>query len=636
MKKVLLIILIVFLATTTGLATLVMSLFYGWSPLVALIPPALFIGLPILYYILKALFAWLARRRYAKSVLRTEKRVTPDEREEFNNLSQQWRHGVTALRPASMKGQFDFDPIKELPWILLMGPPGSAKRLAMAESGLFNNYRTQSGNLDYEGGSPGCDWYFFESGIFVDIKGIIAKNSVQAELSQASKQWDTFLGLLESVKRKNPLEGVILTLPSRLLNPENHAELKELAIRARERLDSLAKRTDQTIPVYILLTRLDLRPGLARALELMERNNARVGYLFEPATAPDSDTATTVISYLENELRSIFIAQLGREDNKRMSPLLAAPDELNCLEKPLSLFLATLGHYSSYAPNHDLKGVFFSIKSPAKPDNGGLSSSAVPESERIAPEGKDQSSGLALAQTLAEFFGKIVPEFKFLTKRLNLPGSRRQKATLWGLGLVYLATLLFGLALLMEVKFNREINDTAQDAAMASALARGKAAADYLTTADSLNFVLSHLNSARKNNRLAGLWPSRGDKFRGKLREEFLDSFEKANLQVLGSIEHQLYQPQGPSNKEFSVSLNQLVWLFAVYDSYRRHEDYALLSSYFPPLPPGFNGPSKPYWTMGYAKILFEYLDEGPNVIRVNDTIETLEKNMARGIEMAS
>lgn len=633
MKKVLLIILILFLATVSGLALLVMSMFLGWPLAVALVPPALFIGLPLLYLALKALLDFLARRRYAKSVLNREKQAATAaaERGDYSLLRQQWHHGLMAMRPSSQAGPLD--PLRDLPWILLLGPSSSGKRLAMAESGLFNNFRTQSADQEAKRRNSGCDWYFFENSVYLDVKGLFFDRSVQAELNMAKDEWETFLDLISSCGRRFPLEGLVLALPAQLMVPERETDLREYAIRARERLDSLARRTDQTIPIFVLLTRMDLRPGLAQGLWLMEQGGLRTGYSFEPAAVPEAGTAFEVIGHLENGLRNLFIQNLGLEDPLALAPLMAAPDDLAALERPLSIFLTALGHFSSYSPNHRLRGVFFSAKVPdaGQPARPGLEAAPKASPARDAP-GRRR---FGLVHGMADLFGRVIPESRGLTKRLNLPGSRRQKAVCLGLGLFYLAALLLGLSLMRGLDYDRLVSRTAQEASLSVAMAQADKGGDYLSSSNSLGFVLDRLESLRGRQRLPLVWSSRGDEYIGKVKSRFQASFESASAQLLSSIEQQVTAAGDPLAPEFSVSLNQLLWLFSVYDSFQKNEDYAALARYYPVMPRDFDGPSSPYWTMGYAKLLLDYLALGPSPQSVSRAVGSLERSMARAMELA-
>jgi type VI secretion system protein ImpL len=245
LKKILLIALLLFLTVLCGVILLAVSWLRGWPPKVALLSPALFLGLPLLIIALKVFFSWRARRRYAASVLKTERVAESTQNpESFSVLRQQFKHSLASLRRfGGLEGRIHVD---DLPWCLILGPPGSLKNGALAASGLFNSFRDQSvQGLAAEREAKGCDWYVYEKSVYLDVKGVLLAGPDSVATRQ---EWEVFLELLVGSGRKLPLNGVVLVIPGALMEPDKEQELSALAETLRGRLDSLAYRTDQTIP----------------------------------------------------------------------------------------------------------------------------------------------------------------------------------------------------------------------------------------------------------------------------------------------------------------------------------------------------------------------------------------------------
>ncbi|MDR1084139.1 MAG: hypothetical protein LBP22_04590 [Deltaproteobacteria bacterium] len=644
MKKILLVVLILFLGIMAALAALAMSIVWNWSAWTALIPLAVIWGGPLAYQLLRAFSAWLARRRYARNILLSEKK-TP-ETEQYSLLRQQWQHGLMALRPASFRGQLD--PIKDLGWFLMLGPADSGKADSLSESGLLNIIRTLGGDTAAsEREKSGCDWYLFENSVILDVKGIVAEPGGQA----GPEEWATFLELLNKTGRRYPLEGVIVTIPAKLMIPEEEPGLRSLLAQDRERLDSLSLATDQSCPVYLMLSLLDQVEGAGDAVRLLEDNGQTPGLLIDPRVPPE---AAEIKAKLENELRELFIRKLNPGRPWEVAPVLGAPGYLNHLERGLAIALAILRQKSPYVPAPHLRGLFFSCRAAlaegiSRPEIAGdsITGESVPAgtSADVSQNGPDSLNIVrgadqadkknkvrsGLTGTLSDFFGRILPENGYLTEKLNLSGGRRQKYITGFLAVFYILSALLALAFYQEVRYNRLVSQVIRTARN-SAGSLDSLSGDYLSQADRLDYILDQIQTATENLIRKSPWPTRADSYIKDMEEDFRSSFEIGNDQVLEAIQAQIKESPRIDQAGFAVSLRQLLWLFEVFDTYDRKGNFREMAPLFPFLPDDFKGKSQDLWTLVYNKVLFEYLDRKPGEAGPRRVLETVRQDIEQSV----
>ncbi|MDR1395430.1 MAG: hypothetical protein LBK52_04580, partial [Deltaproteobacteria bacterium] len=326
MKRFLLAFLIVFLGIMAGLAVLAASMFRNWPAWTALAALLAVWGLPVLYLAVRALGGWLGRRRYARKVLKRETGAAGSQG--FSVLHQQWNHGLMALRPVNFGGRAD--PVTDLGWFLLLGPADSGKNEVIAESGLLNSLRTLGGDVEArESQRSGLDWYLLESSVILDLKGAVPESGRPA----GDDDWKAFLELLQGSRRRQPLEGIVLTVGAELLNPRRADDLRALMELDRDRLNSYFSLLDQSPPVYLMFTKLGQKAYLGDGLRLLEQKGQPAGIMFDPGRPPDP---YQIRSQIENRLRELFISCLDPENPEGLVPVLAAPAFLNNLERALA------------------------------------------------------------------------------------------------------------------------------------------------------------------------------------------------------------------------------------------------------------------------------------------------------------
>src|SRR5204863_3202545 len=109
-------------------------------------------------------------------------------------LQEKMNDALTTLKKATgAKGDFLYD----LPWYIIIGPPGAGKTTALINSGLkFPLSRgTAPAAVAGVGGTRYCDWWFTEEAVLIDTAGRYTTQDSDAKSDKES--WFSFLDLLK-------------------------------------------------------------------------------------------------------------------------------------------------------------------------------------------------------------------------------------------------------------------------------------------------------------------------------------------------------------------------------------------------------------------------------------------------------
>lgn len=248
--------------------------------------------------------------------------------------------------------------LREMPWYVIIGPPGTGKTTALKQSGLHFPIDL-SDDIKGVGGTRNCDWFFTDSAVLVDTAGRYVEQASDPEIDAA--EWGGFLDLLRKHRGKRALNGVIVTLSlQELLGDENALRAHGKTI--RKRLAELREKLEIQLPVYLMITKADLVPGFeAFFADLTSRDREQVW----GATLPtDARPEGTVIA---RELRGL-LARLESRLSSRMAEDAALnwraevfrfPAQVESLEGALKLLVETVFGESRYEEAPWLRGFYF-------------------------------------------------------------------------------------------------------------------------------------------------------------------------------------------------------------------------------------------------------------------------------------
>ncbi|MGL3210441.1 type VI secretion system membrane subunit TssM [Bradyrhizobium sp. BR 1433] len=252
----------------------------------------------------------------------------------------------------------------ELPWYIVIGPPGAGKTTMLRNSGLELSLAERLGvdPVAGVGGTRNCDWWFTDEAIFIDTASRCAIQNTHAEVDRAA--WHGFLDLLVAHRRQRPINGVLVTISlSDLLLSDNNRR-RRLVGSIRSRIQELLNKCGMRIPVYVLVTKCDLVSGFAEYFDnLDQEGRAQVwGKTFPLDTPGDhiSDVVTLEIQELVERLESKLAFRMQQERNlSRRSAMYAFPKEFWSIRAPIAGFVNELFRMSRFEVRPMLRGVYF-------------------------------------------------------------------------------------------------------------------------------------------------------------------------------------------------------------------------------------------------------------------------------------
>ncbi len=256
--------------------------------------------------------------------------------------------------------------IYDLPWYIIIGPPGSGKTTALINSGLNFPLAERFGKeaLRGVGGTRNCDWWFTEEAVLLDTAGRYVTQDSQMEVDSAA--WEGFLGLLKKSRRRRPINGVLVAVSLSDLMLQSEAERAQHVRAIKQRLQELNKVLGIRFPVYVLLTKCDLIAGFMEFFDdlgLEERGQVW-GVTFPMEKGENTGAAiqmlTSEIDALMERINQRVLARMHQErDPQRRARIFTFPQQLASLRTVGNQFLTEIFRPSRFEEPALLRGVYF-------------------------------------------------------------------------------------------------------------------------------------------------------------------------------------------------------------------------------------------------------------------------------------
>lgn len=313
-----------------------------------------------------------ARREAAKHLQRLRAEAAQDPvrlaiAEELTTLRQRMDEAARLLGKARLgvnqrRNRF------ELPWYVVIGPPGSGKTTALVNSGLHFPLAAHEGARRIAT-TGSCDWWLTDEAVLLDTAGRYTTQDTHAEADKAG--WLGFLDLLKTQRSRRPLNGVFIavSLSDLLLGSEEERAAQATAIRLR--IQELYNRLGLRFPIYVMLTKCDLVPGFVEFFDaLSQEERAQVwGMTFtldhgvqegsRQAEGP-LDRFADEFTLLEQRLNVRLVDRLQQtRDSARRDLIYGFPQQFAALKETLEAFLSAVFKPNVFEAPALLRGVYF-------------------------------------------------------------------------------------------------------------------------------------------------------------------------------------------------------------------------------------------------------------------------------------
>lgn len=255
----------------------------------------------------------------------------------------------------------------QLPWYVIIGAPGAGKTTALINSGLNFPLSDRFGKsaLQGIGGTRNCDWWFTDDAVLLDTAGRYTTQESHQE--QDSKEWTNFLGLLRKYRKRQPINGSLITISIADLLSYSPQERYDQAMALHRRLVELHEQLKINFPVYILVTKADLLNGFTSYFSSYDKKQREQiwGFTFPHAESTKSSfDLGAAFDYEFNLLQKRLEAGLPEtmiaEQNlsQRASSYLF-PQEFAALREILKSYLGIVFSSSTFETHFVPRGIYF-------------------------------------------------------------------------------------------------------------------------------------------------------------------------------------------------------------------------------------------------------------------------------------
>ncbi len=368
--------------------------------------------------ILAARRIWLRRREqmFVQQIIAQDEaylRSAPDDKKnQLKELQEQWKEAIRALKKSHLKRYGN--PLYVLPWYMVIGESGSGKTTAIKSADLsspFAEIKRTSGIS----GTRNCDWWFFEQAIILDTAG---RYAIPVDSGRDMEEWQKFLSLLAKYRKKEPLNGLVVTVEASKLLTADPKSLEQDGREIRKRIDELMRALGVKFPVYLLITKCDLISGMTEFADALPEEALRqaMGVLNRDLSAKAEAFASLAMDQVSERLRDLRLMLLQKEEQgRRRTALLMFPDEFEGLREGLKAFVRGAFEENPYQETPIMRGIYFSSgRQEGTPYSHMLHGLGLIQKEEVLP-------GTSRGLFLHDFFGKILPA----DRGLFAPTARR-------------------------------------------------------------------------------------------------------------------------------------------------------------------------------------------------------------------
>jgi type VI secretion system protein ImpL len=344
-----------------GLLALTVAIWVGLG-LISALPDGLRLGLQIGSAVLilgvgsvVLLIGWLRRRRAAAEI--EEEILSDPGADEAADVTDRMRRALEKLKKSR-----GFSSLYDLPWYVIIGPPGAGKTTALRNSGVEFIGAGDDEELRGFGGTRNCDWWLGEEAILIDTAGRYVSQDSDTEVDRAG--WAAFLEKLKQTRPKQPINGVILAISiDELLGADEHG-IAALADTLRRRLAEVRETLRIDFPVYMLFTKADKISGFREFVARFpdRRRRAVWGTTFESTSRDPQVHASAEQEYdaLVERLSAEIVDRMDEEpDLQTRIKIFGLAGQMAGLKHNILDLLDRVFKPSRHSQNAILRGFYF-------------------------------------------------------------------------------------------------------------------------------------------------------------------------------------------------------------------------------------------------------------------------------------
>ncbi|MEA3546661.1 MAG: type VI secretion protein IcmF/TssM N-terminal domain-containing protein [Thermodesulfobacteriota bacterium] len=375
------------------------------------------------------------------------KDMADKDKEESQLLQARWKEAIDTLKHSHLR-KFG-NPLYVLPWYLVIGESASGKTTAIKSARLSSPF-AESTQISGLSGTRNCDWWFFEQAIIIDTAG---RYAIPVDESHDKDEWRSFLSLLAKYRKKEALNGLIVTIAADKLLGSSAEALQTQGLQIRARIDELMLSLGTKFPVYVLVSKCDLIKGMTQFCDKLPENAVKQAM---GMVTPRTDKVSAVfwrqaIDTVSERLNNLLLRVLHDSRAGKIDPaLILFPCEFARMRSGLDSFMGKAFQENPYQETPILRGLFFtSGRQEGTPYSHFLQKLGLLDDTEVL-------AGTNKGMFLHDFFAKILPMDRgiFAPTRRVLEWQRLSR----NLGLTSWVVLIIALCGLMSFSFVKNLS----------------------------------------------------------------------------------------------------------------------------------------------------------------------------------
>jgi type VI secretion system protein ImpL len=373
--------------------------------------------------------------------------LAPKELDAAKELQARWKEAIDALRRSHLRKQGN--PLYVLPWYMVIGESGSGKTTAIQSARLSSPFAEMTRTSGISG-TRNCDWWFFEQAILIDTAG---RYALPVDEGRDKEEWQNFLTLLAKFRKKEPLNGLVVTVAADHLAQAKPEALQEDGRAIRRRIEELTRVLGARSPVYILVTKCDLIQGATQFCDQLPEAalNQAMGFINQQLNADGAGLVNQAFRAVGDRLRDLRLLLLHKtKDRASAATMLIFPEEFEKLRESLAAFVKSAFQENPYQESPLLRGIFFSSgRQEGTPFSHFLGALGLIQAREVLP-------GTNKGLFLHDFFARVLPTDRHLFR----PSQHMQQWRILtrNLGLTAWVALLVAACGLLSYAFVKNLN----------------------------------------------------------------------------------------------------------------------------------------------------------------------------------